>query len=226
MTAAGADFWDSYFRAKGEAGEDLDWGGRWTRPFLGTLEGVGARFVLEVGCGTGHDAARLARAGFDVTAVDVSAEAIGRARDRYGGEAHFLVADVTAGLPAPDAAFDAVMANVSMHMFPWDVTRSAFDEVARVLRPGGLFLLHVNAREDRPLRARRRAVARELEPNYVLEEIGQTIRFFSADDLRALLDADAWAGVDLDQIVIRDDATGEPFKVVWRGVARRAVSAD
>ena len=97
-----------------------------------------------------------------------------------------LVADVTSELPAPDGAFDAVMANVSMHMFPWDVTRSAFDEVARVLRPGGLFLFHVNAREDRPLRACRRPVARELEPNYVLEEIGQTVRFFSADDLRAL----------------------------------------
>ena len=27
VTAAGADFWDSYFRAKRERGEDLDWGG-------------------------------------------------------------------------------------------------------------------------------------------------------------------------------------------------------
>lgn len=226
MTAAGADFWDRYFRAKNDAGEDLDWGGRWTRPFVSTLEEGGARTVLEVGCGTGHDAARLAGAGFDVTAVDVSAEAISRARERYGGEVRFLVADVTAGLPAVDGTFDALMANVSLHMFPWGVTRSAFDEVARVLRPAGLFLFHVNAREDRPLRAHRRRVARELEPNYVLEEIGQTVRFFSADDLRTLLSTEAWVGVELDRFVIRDDATGEPFKVVWRGVARRAEPAN
>ena len=225
MTAAGAEFWDRYFREKGEAGEDLDWGGRWTRPFLVLLERSGVRTVLEVGCGTGHDAARLARAGLDVTAVDVSAEAIRRARERYGAEARFEVADVTAGLPADDATFDAVMANVSLHMFPWSVTRAVFDEVARLLRPAGLFLFHVNAREDRPLRAQRRRVARELEPNYVLEEVGQTVRFFSADDLRALLPAERWDGVELEQVAIRDEATGEPFKVVWRGVAPRVGQA-
>ena len=137
----------------------------------------------------------------------------------------FEVGDVVAGLPADDATFDAVMANVSLHMFPWNVTREVFDEIARVLRPGGLFLFHVNAREDRPLRARRRPVARELEPNFVLEEVGQTVRFFSADDLRMQLSPDSWDDLELEQDVIREGRNAEPFKVVWRGIALRARAA-
>ena len=216
---AGRDYWNAYFQAKRQSGEDLDWQGRWTDAFLEPLRRARARRVLELGCGTGNDAARLARAGFEVTAVDLSTEAIGLARRRYGRLATFLVADITRDLPFRDGAFDAVMANVSVHMFPWDTTKELFDDVRRILRPDGLFLFHVNAREDRPLRARRRPIDRELEPNYVLEETGQRVRFFSAEDLRALLSG--WEPAELESIEIRDDDTGEPFKVVWRGLARR-----
>jgi ubiquinone/menaquinone biosynthesis C-methylase UbiE len=51
------------------------------------------RTVLELGCGTGNDAARLADEGYEVTAVDLSGEAIGQARAKFGSLARFLVAD-------------------------------------------------------------------------------------------------------------------------------------
>jgi SAM-dependent methyltransferase len=218
VSAAGAEYWNGYFRDLHDSGRDLDWGGRWTEPFLEPLESAGARRVLELGCGTGHDAARLAGAGHEVTAVDLSEAALARARERYGELVEFVVADLTAGLPFTSRSFDAVMANVSLHMFPWETTRAVTAEIARVLWPGGLFLFHVNAREDRPLRARRRPVARELEPNYVLEQAGQSVRFFSAEELRTLLVG--WRDVQLDLVEIRDAETGEVFKVVWRGRAR------
>jgi SAM-dependent methyltransferase len=160
---ASAAHWDSFFRHLRESGSDLDWQGRWTEPFLLPLRDVRARNVLELGCGTRNDAARMARAGYAVTAADVSAEAIGQARDKFGSSVTFLVADMTSRLPFRDSGFDAVMSNVALHMFSDSVTRSLFADVGRVVRPGGLFLFHVNALEDRPLRARWRAVARELE---------------------------------------------------------------
>jgi SAM-dependent methyltransferase len=126
---------------------------------------------------------------------------------------------MTRPLPFPDGSFDAVMSNVALHMFPDGVTRAVFAEVARVVARGGLFLFHVNAREDRPLRERRRPVARELEPNYVLEQDGQTMHFFSDVYLRDLLQD--WHEVRLDRVEIADFRTGEPFKRVWRGVAYR-----
>jgi SAM-dependent methyltransferase len=126
----------------------------WTRPFLVLLRESGVRTILELGCGTGNDAARLAGEGYSVTATDLSGEAIGQAQARFGSMARFMVADMTQRLPFPDGGFDAVMSNVAMHMFPDSVTRTVFAEVGRLVRPDGLFLFHVNALEDRPLRAR------------------------------------------------------------------------
>jgi hypothetical protein len=79
-------------------------------------------------------------------------------------------------------------------------------------------LFHVNALEDRSLRAGR-LPARELEPNYVLEESGQTVHFFSEEYLRELLDD--WQGLSLDSVQVRRQRNDRPYKRAWRGIARR-----
>ncbi len=79
-------------------------------------------------------------------------------------------------------------------------------------------MFHVNSLEDRSLRARKLA-ARELEPDYVAEESGQTVRFFSEPYLRELLAG--WQQAQLVPVPVRHRKTGEPFKHVWRGIARR-----
>ena len=218
MTYAGAEFWDQFFRQRLQSGDDLDWAGLWTRPFLVPLRQAGVRTILELGCGTGNDAARLAGEGYSVTAIDLSGEAIGQARAKFGPVARFMVADMTRRLPFPDGGFDAVMSNVAMHMFPDGVTRAAFSEVERLVRPGGVFVFHVNSLEDRPLRARR-LPERELAPDYVLEESGQTMHFFSEAYLRELLAG--WQLVHLAPVPVAHHKTGELFKHVWRGIARR-----
>jgi SAM-dependent methyltransferase len=218
VTHAGAEFWDQFFRKRRESGHDLDWEGLWTGPFLLPLREAGVRTILELGCGTGNDAARLAGEGYSVTAADLSGEAIEQARARFGSEVRFVVADMTRRLPFPGGGFDAVMSNVAMHMFPDGVTRAVFAEVGRLVRPAGLFLFHVNALKDRPLRARWQP-ARELEPDYVAEDSGQTVRFFSEAYLRELLVG--WRELHLGSVQIPDRETGEPFKHVWRGIARR-----
>jgi SAM-dependent methyltransferase len=211
-------YWDEYYSGLAERGSDLDWGGRWTAPFLPLLRAAGARDVLELGCGTGNDAARLAREGFHVVATDLSTEAVAAARQKYGDLVDVRVVDMVAGLPFPEASFDAVMANVALHMFTDAVTRAVFADVRRVLREGGLFLFHVNANDDRPLREPRRPILRELEPDFVLEEAGQTVRFFSQTYLDDLLTG--WRVVMLDHLEIARGRTNVPFKRVWRVAAR------
>jgi SAM-dependent methyltransferase len=215
---AGAEFWDQFFRQRRESGDDLDWAGLWTRPFLAPLREAGVRTILELGCGTGNDAARLAGEGYSVTAVDVSGEAIGQARARCGPLARFLVADMTRPLPFADGSFDAVMSNVALHMFPHEVTRAVFAQVGRLVRADGLFVFHVNSLQDRPLRARS-LPARELELDYVAEESGQTVRFFFEAYLRELLAG--WQQVQLVLVPVTHRKTGGLFKHVWRGIARR-----
>jgi ubiquinone/menaquinone biosynthesis C-methylase UbiE len=52
---------------------------------------------------------------------------------------------MTERLPFRDKRYDAVMSNVAAHMFSDEVTRRLLAEVKRVLRCGGLLLLHVAA---------------------------------------------------------------------------------
>jgi SAM-dependent methyltransferase len=216
---APAQFWDVHFRRLREQGRDLDWGEQWVPAFLGPLQSVGARKVVELGCGTGNDAARLAHAGFAVTALDYSTEAIAQASAKFGRSVSLVVADLAAPLPFLDGSADAVMSNVALHMFGDSVTRALFREIRRVVRPDGLALLHVNAIEDRSLRARWSPVVEELEPDFVREASGQTMHFFSREYLSDLLAE--WRDVDMHFVEIAAEK-GAPFsKRVWRAIARR-----
>lgn len=221
MSYAPPNHWDQYHYKNRQTGEDLDWGDQWTGPFIKVLAQANVSTVLDLGCGTGNDVLRLARAGFQATGFDYSKEAIGQAQAKAALNAGFMVADMARPLPFPNDCFDAVMSNVAAHMFSDVVTRSIFGEVRRIVRPNGLFLFHLNALEDRPLRARWRQPLRELEPNYILEETGQTMHFFSKEYLLDLLAG--WQKVELEPVVILDRYTGDntPFKQVWRGVAYR-----
>lgn len=88
--------------------------------------------VLEVGCGTGEFAERVAQElGAEVVAVDISGRMVELTAAR-GIDAR--VADVQA-LPFADAEFDVAVANWVLYHAP-DVDL-AIRELARVLRPGG-----------------------------------------------------------------------------------------
>lgn len=102
----------------------------------------GSGRVLEIGCGPGRLAIRLADRGLDVTALDVDPAMIRRARRNAerarASRPSFVVGDVGA-LDLPDASFDLVVSTFSMHH--WSNAAQALAEVARVLRPGGTALV-------------------------------------------------------------------------------------
>lgn len=95
--------------------------------------------VLDAGCGAGFGAWELARTASEVLAVDVSAEAIDFARERYrGGNLRFQQADCCS-LPAADGSVDLVTAfEVIEHIQDW---RGFLAESRRVLAPGGQFIV-------------------------------------------------------------------------------------
>jgi SAM-dependent methyltransferase len=106
----------------------------------------GGAQVLEVGCGPGHLALRLARDhGLDVTGLDLDPAMIERARansERSGVDADpqpaFVVGDV-ASLPFPDGSFDLVVSTLSLHH--WADPAAGLAEIGRVLRPSGRALV-------------------------------------------------------------------------------------
>lgn len=102
---------------------------------------AGAARVLDLGCGEGQ-IARLAVAGGAerVTGIDASAAQIAEARRRGGGVTY--VRGSATSLPLVSGWFDAVVSCLVLeHVEDLD---GALDEVSRVLRPGGRFILFVN----------------------------------------------------------------------------------
>ena len=96
--------------------------------------------VLDLGCAGGFMAEALAARGAKVTGIDPAAEAIAAARQHAKAMGHSITYDVGFGeaLPYADAAFDAgVCVDVLEHVADLPAVLAG---VARVLRPGGLFL--------------------------------------------------------------------------------------
>ena len=96
--------------------------------------------VLDLGCGGGFMAEALAARGAIVTGIDPAAEAIAAARSHAQAGGLDIRYDVGVGeaLPHDAGAFDAVVCvDVLEHVAD---LRRVLAEVARVLRPGGVFL--------------------------------------------------------------------------------------
>jgi ubiquinone/menaquinone biosynthesis C-methylase UbiE len=96
--------------------------------------GGGQARVLDLGCGDGALAARLAAQGADVTGLDPSHEALARARRQYPA-LRLATPDVGGTLPFADNSFEAVVCmNVLQHVAD---TQLLLSEARRVLVPGG-----------------------------------------------------------------------------------------
>jgi ubiquinone/menaquinone biosynthesis C-methylase UbiE len=111
------------------------------KPFIEFCEQYlrGQMSVGEIGCGPGRGTMYLIASGVDVTAVDISAASLTRARKR-APNANFVRA-TTMALPFCDECFDAVVSDGVIHHTP--NARAAFLESVRVLRPGGSIYLGI-----------------------------------------------------------------------------------
>ncbi len=157
----------------------VDWPGRLSRELPGLraqLGAIGARRVLDVGCGTGQHVAALLAGGFDAHGADVSEDMLARARAggvprerlhrwRLGDEA-------SAGLRAL-APFDAVIAmgNVwPMVVEPRELERAG-DALRAILRAGGRLVAGLKAFEAR------RESGQPYLPLLRREHLGRTLWF-------------------------------------------------
>ena len=105
-------------------------------PLMRAVDLAGAD-VLDLGCGEGSLARRIAKetGAFSVTAIDTDADQIARAKAK-GGAVRYLTGMAEA-LPLPDACLDVVVMMKSLHHVPIPAMDAAFAELARVLRPHG-----------------------------------------------------------------------------------------
>lgn len=125
------------------------------------LAGSGA-LVLELGVGTGRIALPASAAGCQIVGVDIAREMLRVAQAASAALSNrcALIQGDVAKLPLRDNMFDAVLAVHVLHLVPdW---RGALAEVARVLRPGGVFMQGRDWRDPQSCAERLRGKLREV----------------------------------------------------------------
>jgi SAM-dependent methyltransferase len=100
--------------------------------------------ALDVGCGTGVFAARLARQAERVDAVDRSAEMVEEARRRAPANMTCVRADVLTD-PLPGQDYDAILSISALHHMPLP---EVLPVLAAALRPGGVLAAIALPRRD------------------------------------------------------------------------------
>ncbi len=131
-------FWEDHYRRRGRV-----WSGRPNPVLVDVVGSLPPGRALDLGCGEGGDAIWLARQGWLVRAVDVSATALDRASadaatagvaDRIDFQRHDLA------LTFPSGAFDLVSAQYLHSPIAFPRVR-VLQEAASAVTPGGLLLI-------------------------------------------------------------------------------------
>ena len=168
-----------------------------------SLAGTRPARVLDAGSGPGDVVAALAADGHDAVGMDVSAQAVDRARERHPG--HEFVVHSAEELPWPvePGTFDAVVAfEVIEHLLR---PRRLLEGAAQALRPGGHLALTT------PYHGLLKNVAVALvafERHFAVE--GDHVRFFTDRALRRVLE-------DTGFVTLRMEHFGRTWGL-WAGV--------
>ncbi len=188
------------------------------------LNGVAHGRALDLGCGLGRVTRPLAGRFDEVVGVDVSAEMVRRAEELHPATEFPNVSfHATDGvhLPLEDESVDFVFSyEVFQHLPSRDVMHANLLEVARVLRPEGLALIHVHRAPGAAaywLERAKRAV-----PDRIWLRLKRALRrgdpltsdvtFRGTAPLRRRDIEELWTAAGLTVTEFRDDPTHEPAK--------------
>jgi SAM-dependent methyltransferase len=145
--------------------------------------------VLELGCGSGNNLILFAAFGWEVTGIDLSAEALSQARHNLEGVGNFIECDLSIECTLPeDAAFEAVLLPNIIYYLPRRSFIRVLKECRRRLLPDGVLFISTRLPEDW-----RFGRGQEEEPGgfrldcHETGEYGSLNVFYRADELSGLL---------------------------------------
>ena len=131
-----SDLWTDDPRAV--ATYDVECAGRWDHDFyLGLAEELGARTVVDLGCGTGVFCVDLARRGFAAIGVDPAAAMLDAARSRPDGDRPTWVHGSAADVPTRVADLVVMMGHVAQYFLTDEDWAETLRQCHRILHNGG-----------------------------------------------------------------------------------------
>ena len=119
---------------------------QWLEEIAKYLPATANLSILDLGCGTGRFTAPLARRfAARVIGLDLSKKMLALAARTLGDSGAVLVQGAAETMPFSDRSFDVVFVSMVLHHIR--SSRSAIDEVRRVIKPGGKLLIRTASRE-------------------------------------------------------------------------------
>jgi SAM-dependent methyltransferase len=171
-----AEFWDERY-----GGQTALWSGKPNPYLISEAAELTPGAALDAGCGEGADAIWLAERGWQVTAVDFSGVALGRAADHASQRGDDIAArivfakeDLTTWVPAADQ-YDLVTAQY-LHL-PSAIRTPVFGRLAAAVASGGMLLIVGHHPSDL-----HSSIHRPQDPD----------RYFSGDDVATALEPGRW----------------------------------
>ncbi|TDQ37711.1 class I SAM-dependent methyltransferase [Aureibacillus halotolerans] len=103
---------------------------------------LSGKSVLDAGCAAGWYTEQCLERGAEVTAIDITPAMVMATKQRIGEKATVLEVDLSEPLPFADHSFDLISSSLTLHYIEdWS---TVFQELQRVLAPGGTFLFSVH----------------------------------------------------------------------------------
>jgi SAM-dependent methyltransferase len=149
--------------------------------YCAVVDELGARQVLDIGCGTGTLACMLASRGKEVIGLDPAAASLEIARHKSGGERVLWVLGDLGALPVLQVDLATMTGNVAQVFVTDDEWTATLAACHRALRPGGHLVFETRIPEDRAwLRWTRQATTTQVE----VEGVGQVEYWVEVTDVR------------------------------------------
>jgi SAM-dependent methyltransferase len=189
--------WDAIFAREGvvfvDPHEDMP-------QFVDLLSQRKAHTLLDLGCGTGRHVLYLGECGFEMYGIDSAAAGLTTTQQRLEEanlSAHLIQGDIFETLPFADAFFDAILSVQVIHHARLAQIAALVDELARLLKPGGLLFVTVPQLQNQGTRFE------QIEPGTYIpldgSEAGLPHHYFTPEELRDLFKAFSIRDIHLDQ---------------------------
>jgi len=140
--------------------------------------------LLELGAGQGQDSRFFAKNNYQVLSTDFSREALDISKKKTADEklrVDYKVVDLAKKLPFSKNSFDIVYSHLAVHYFDNIRTIELFNEIANILKPGGVLALLLNTSDDPEVQNSK------LSENGLYETpSGLVKRFYSTSDINKL----------------------------------------